>query len=260
MEQFRTYLQQEFLKRTAKNSGYSLRAFAQSLDINHASLSSIMSGKRNITENTVTKLTQALGLGPEEINKFLSKEAEQESRSKSYHYIQQDAFNSISDWYFDAILQLSLIPKIKLDPEVIAMAINIPKIEAKIALETLERLELLKKDKKGSYKRTYKNSTNILDPDFTNAAMKKYQKKILEKSSEALEKISKTERDHTSTTMAIQKKDLSKAKELIKKFRHDLDHYLQRDASRFDEIYQLQVSFFPLTNLINNKSNKNKEE
>lgn len=249
MDEFRTYLQQEYLKRVAKNNSYSLRAFAKALHMNHATLSSMMSGKRKITPNALSKLTKALGLGPGQFHQFISGETGSSRPTQSYYYIQQDAFNAISDWYFDAILQLSLIKKIKLEPETISIALGISKLEAKIALETLERLELLKKDKSGRYKKTHQNSVNYLDADFTNAAMRKYQKRILEKSREALETLPRSERDHTSTTMAVQKKDLTKVKELIKKFRNDLDSYLQRDEAKFDEVYQLQVSFFPLTNL-----------
>jgi uncharacterized protein (TIGR02147 family) len=253
MESFRTYLQQEFLRRTAKNKSYSLRAFAKTLGTNHATLSSILAGKRKITAATLTKFADVLGLGPNQTQEFTS--TNPSATVKPYYLIQQDVFNSISDWYFDAILQLSLIPKIKLEPAIISTVLGITKLEAKMALETLERLDLFKKDSKGFYKKTHKNSTNILDPDFTNAAMKKYQKQILEKSLEALENIPRTKRDHTSTTIAIQKEDLPNIKKLIQKFRHELDHYLQRNVGKINEVYQLQISFFPLTNL-NLKSKK----
>ena len=126
---------------------------------------------------------------------------------------------------------------------------NISELQAKLALETLERLDLLKKNNRGKYILQEKNTTNELDLDFTNAAKKKYQKSILEKSSKALEDLPRTKRDHTSTTMAIDSADLPKVKELIQKFRKELNKYLQRDDVNPDQVYQLQVSFFPLTNI-----------
>lgn len=260
MGQFKELLQQEFLRRTAKNSGYSLRAFAKSLEMNHATLSTMLAGKRSITQSTITKLSKKLGLSPQETESYLNPTTNEDRKTQSYHHIQEDAFNSISEWYFDAILQLSLIPKIKLDSNTISESLGISKLEAKLALETLERLELLKRSKTGKWVKTHKNSINYLDPDFTSAAMRKYQKKILEKSLDALESLPRTERDHTSTMMAVQKKDLAQVKELIKKFRHDLDKYLQRDGAKFDEIYQLQVSYFPLTNSLGTNLEKKKKE
>ncbi len=254
MQTFKTYLQQEFVKRTAKNPSYSLRAFAQKLGLSHATLSSMMAGKRKITEQSFRKLAKALDMSPNELMRFQSSNHSHES-SANYFVIQQDAFAIMSEWYFDAILELSLIPSFRLEPAIIAKSIGITAMQAKIALETLERLELIFKDKNGNHKLQHQNSINLLDPDFTSAANRKYQKSVLEKSVDALETIDRKRRDHTSTTMAINIQDLPKAKELIQKFRHDLNAFMQREKVRPDEVYQLQVSFFPLTqNSIKNET------
>ncbi len=162
--------------------------------------------------------------------------------------MQNDVFAFISDWYYDAILELSLLPRVNLEPKAIATLLNITSVQAAMALETLVRLELLNKDENGKLRLSYKNSSNILDPESTTAAQMKYQRSILEKSLESLDKIDRKKRDHTSTTMAINAKDLPAAKEIIKKFRHELNGFMQRDESALDSIYQLQVSFFPLSN------------
>lgn len=250
MHDFRTYLQQEFVKRTAKNSAYSLRSFALQLGISHATLSSMLSGKRKITPASMQKIGKALNLGPAELQRFTDGMSPK-AAAASYFMIQQDAFALMSEWYFDAILELSLIPHFRMEPVVIAQSLEITSVQAKIALDTLERLELLMKDPEGRYKLAHLNSVNILDSDFTSTANRKYQKSILEKSTEALEKVDRKKRDHTSTTMAINAKDLQKAKELIQKFRHELNAFLQRSESSPDEVYQLQISFFPLTQNFN---------
>ena len=254
MQHFRELLQQEFIRRTNRNKSYSLRAFAQQLGMNHATLSGLLSGKRTVTANLIDKLTPALELDPKKVAELKSANPESGSQ-EAFHMLQQDAFNSMSEWYFDAILELSQIPNINLSPKVIAPAISITELQAKLALETLERLELLKLEK-GRYRLEHANSTNILDPDYSTVAQRKYQRSVLEKSIEALTDTDRKERDHTSTTMAIQKKDLGRAKELIKKFRTELNAFLQRDPKSFDEVYQLQVSFFPLTQFTNKKSKK----
>jgi uncharacterized protein (TIGR02147 family) len=269
MHEFRAYLQQEFVRRTTKNQSYSLRAFAQHLGTNHATLSSILSGKRQITRATIQRMAKALDLGPAEVERFESAckkskgprgEGEgplaKEPVTPSYFVIQQDAFAAMSDWYFDAILELALIPRFNLQPEVIAPSIGISELQARIGLETLERLELLTKDEAGRYRLQNQNSTNLLSPEFTSAANRKYQRSVLEKSIEALERVDRKDRDHTSTTMAIEIKDLAVAKELIQKFRHELNAFLQRDGAEPDGVYQLQVAFFPLTQY----SNSNNQE
>ncbi len=251
MEAFRAYLQQEFSRRSSKNPRYSLRSFARQLGVNHATLSTLLSGSRTITSDTVRKLGVALELGPEAIERFLNDRPTMaaEAPANSYFYLRQDVFASMSEWYFDAILELAKIRKVKLQASVVSAALGIPLMQAQIALETLERVHLLKKMPSGAYKIQQTDSTNILDPDFTNTAKKKHQRGLLEKSIEALDEVSSAERDHTSVTIAMQKKDLPEAKEMIKSFRRRFDRFLQREGARPDEVYQLQVSFFPLSQL-----------
>jgi uncharacterized protein (TIGR02147 family) len=162
--------------------------------------------------------------------------------------LQQDTFSAMSEWYFDAILEMTLIPRFNLEPQVIAAALNITTVQAQMALETLERLQLIVKTKKGKYTLAHPNSDNCLDADYTSAANRKYQKSILEKSMAALEEVDRKKRDHTSTTLAIDTKDLPKIKEIIQKFRRDIDAFAHRPEAKLNEVYQLQVSIFPLSN------------
>ncbi len=248
MQEFRSFLKQEFARRVGKNPAYSLRAFASALDVHHSTLSSILSGKRTLTKETFAKFSKALALSPDQVRSFEQAAMSASGEAQhSYYLLQQDAFNAMSEWYYDAILELSLIPWFQLEPTLIAAAIGISSLQAEAAIETLERLKLLVRDSRGQLKLHHQHSTNILDPDFTTAAQIKYQASILRKSAEALETVDRKQRDHTSTTIAIEKADLPEVKKLIQKFRNDLTGYLQRPRSEPDSVYQLQVSFFPLT-------------
>jgi len=245
-KKFRTYLQHELIKRCERNPKYSLRAFAKQLGIYHATLSAIMSGKRPITSATVRKLNKNLGLSPKELDTYL-KDITQKSkprRTVTYSELTQDTFNAISEWYYDAIMELVNVETFCNDPRWIANVLSITVSEARIAIETLLRLHLIRIDAAGGLHLTKKHSTNILDSNFTNAAMKKYQKQIIEKSSIALDEVSKLNRDHTSTTIAIDPEDLPKIKKIIRNFRYELNAYVQREGVRPKEVYQLQVSIF----------------
>lgn len=247
MELFRKYIQHEFAERSRKNPSYSLRAFAQKLGINHATLSTILNGKRKLTRETALRLGQQLGLSPSELDSLLIEE--KQTSSLRYSVLQNDAFNRMADWYFDAILELTLIPDFPMSPKSISSALGISPLQATIALETLESLELLKLSANGAYELTNQNTTNILDPDYTSAANRKYQKAILSKSQEALDLCDRKERDHTSTTLAIDIRDLPRAKKIIAEFRANLSALLQSPEKAPNEVYQLQVSFFPLSKI-----------
>ena len=59
---FRALLRAELAKRCARNPRYSLRAFARSLGIDHATLSQLLRGKRQITRAAILRLGRRLGL------------------------------------------------------------------------------------------------------------------------------------------------------------------------------------------------------
>jgi transcriptional regulator with XRE-family HTH domain len=250
VEKFRAYLKQEFIRRKNKNPKYSLRAFAQQLKINHATLSTILAGKRKITKRTFLALSKKLTLGSKEINRFLADDPTfKVQKPLPYFTLDHEAYALVADWHFDAILELSQIKKFKLEPKEIGRALGISSVQAKQSLQTLERLELLKKDGNGKYRIQYPNCTNIEDPDLTSAIRRKHQRSNLEKAIETLENVPCVQRDHTSTTFAINTRDIRKVKELLKNFRRELTAYLQRDGIEPNDVYQLQISFFPLSQL-----------
>ncbi len=237
-ENFKNILQQEFLRRGTKNPKYSLRSYAQFLGVHHSTLSGLLSGKRPITKKAASALSLKLGLFPDN---FIKKD---NFSLPKHEFLEEDIFNRISEWYFDAILELSKVKSFDFTASNISRYLNLNEAQVSIAVRTLVRLNLLKKTK-NRFTIVHENSTNLSSNEKTSAAMRKYQRSILEKSLEALELVDRKDRDHTSTTLAIRKSDLPKAKQIIKDFRYKLAELLQQSDS-FDEVYQLQVSLFPL--------------
>lgn len=257
MESFRNYLKQDFIKRVNKNPKYSLRSYANYLQINHATLSSLLSGKRKITQNTVEKLSDKLNIDPKSLHHFLS---DNNDNDFEFKLIEQDMFALMSLWYFDAIIELSTISKFDFNFQNIAKTLNITKLQAREAVTSLRDFGLLViNDDNKRVKAKYPNTSNILNDQFTSSANRKYQMSILSKSIEAVEEVGIDRRSHTSTTMAVNFKDLKKAKKMINEFRKKLTKELQIKSNNPDEVYQLQISFFPLTNNLKNIKNKRED-
>ncbi len=59
---FAAVLRAELTRRCARNPSYSLRAFARALEVDHATLSQILRGRRALTRDTILQLGQRLGL------------------------------------------------------------------------------------------------------------------------------------------------------------------------------------------------------
>ncbi len=242
--EFRRFLQTELLRRCRKNPKYSLRAFAKTLQVYHATLSALLAGRRPFSAQTVRKLSAKLGLDSQLTDKFLN---EKSSEQEDYRILTLDIFLATSEWYHDAILELTHVKGFKPRHEWIARRLGLTSDEVSLAVERLVRLELLQILPGGKWLDISRDSTTITDNDFTMTALKKYQEKILELSIVSLQEVDPALRDHTSMAVAIQTQDIKKVKDKIKKFRRSLTKYLQRGGVSQNEVYQMAFSFFPLS-------------
>ena len=242
--EFRSVLQNELSVRCRKNPNYSLRSFSKTLKISHSQLSRMLKGQRPITSSMKIKLSNALGLAP--LRAISGASIEDSERLDVLH---SDAFNSISDWYHDAILELPRLRMFQADSGWIARVLGISANEAYSAVERLKRLHALRVSNRNVWRVLVANSTNILKPGHSDAASRNHQKQIIEKASVALEVTSPDERDHTGVTLAISLNDLAEIRAMTKKYRRDVIAFAQRRGARPDQIYQLQIAFFPLTKI-----------
>ena len=246
-------LKRELLDRTKRNASYSLRAFAKALDVNHAHLSLIMRGERPVTKKLILKVSNSLGLKPFAVSEILHSNPTQ--IPKNIVPVALEQFELIAEWYHDAILELVRLKNFKNDYSWISRELGISIIQCKDAVDRLVHLGFLKKTSSGELEPTSPDTTTNVTTSVSSAALRHLQMCILEKSKSALENQDRTIRDHTSLSVAINKRDFEKAKKLIADFRVKLMDELQPRYRDFDEVYQLAVSFFPLTSGKREKNN-----
>jgi len=249
-QSFSLFLQDELVQRCKKNPGYSLRSFARTLQINHSSLSRLLSGQRKASEKMQRSLVARLGHDPETIRNFKDESARNFralEKSRDFNQMNRDSFAVISDWYHYAILELTLVATFRSEAKWIAKALGISVAEANAAVDRLIRLGMLERTPAGQLKNASGNNTNI-EGEIRDAAKRKMQTQILELALKALDEVAIDRRNQTSMTMAINSKRLPEAIEMISKFRRKLSAFLEQDPDR-DEVYQLSVSLFPTTNL-----------
>jgi uncharacterized protein (TIGR02147 family) len=239
---FRRVLQTELLKRCDTNSRYSLRAFAQSLGISHATLSHIIAGRRKLSPNMIERLGLKLGLELQEIQSVKTNPA----APTPYGELTIDTFVAISEWHHDAILELIHTKHFRSEPKWIAQKLGINVHQVNTAVERLKKLELLI-ERNGKWIDASKNNTTTLAPDFTHSALRKYLQKMFELSIESLNRDDIKNRDHNSNMIAIQKSDLPQAKKMLKDFRRQFAKFLQRPNTKPDSVYDLTTSFFPIS-------------
>jgi transcriptional regulator with XRE-family HTH domain len=71
---FREILQEELIRRRARNPRYSLRAFARALALDHSSLSQLLRGRRRVTTRAIRRLGALLRLPAYDIERHCADE------------------------------------------------------------------------------------------------------------------------------------------------------------------------------------------
>lgn len=243
---FRLWLQSKLMEKCKVNSRYSLRAFAAFLQMDPSSVSQLLSGKRKASNKVIRHVCDRLSATPRETNEFLvvAKRKKHIPQVPEYSLVTEDAFAYISNWYHYAILELTYVESFESDPSWIARTLGISVTEAKIALERLLRLGLLKEED-GVYKKTNQFITNIPKAGYSSNPQKELQRQILQKALLALDSVDPTDRDMTSMTMAIDVDRLPEAREVITKFRRELCALLENGEQT--RVYNLGIQLYPVS-------------
>lgn len=240
MQEFRTYLQAEFHRRKENNPAYSIRAFARFLDIDQSTLSKFFKAERHFNSQTMEQCLNKLRT-PETIQNELR--TVQVTLCSEYQRLEESMLQMMSSWKYWAVLEFL---KIHSSPSVEKIAENFH-FEAQETEHILKKLEFL------GFIRRSENKFILLKPNNkwsekckTSEARKELQRSLTSLSLVAIDKYSVEDRYHGSLTVAVPKKKLPEIKARISEFQEELGQFIQKDSG-LDEVYQLTVSFFPLS-------------
>lgn len=244
--------------------GFSLRWTASQLDISHVYLSHIIRGLRPIPVNIVEPLCAILDLDPETRSKIYiealrsqgfnppSKSEKGYQSKETWNLVPLKDFDLISRWEPMAILMLTLTDSYDGTSNFIADRLNLAKA---LVVQIMEMLY-----KKGYL--TYKNNKLVASDSFiefqtgsSREQLYQYHRSVMAKVWQIHETKKDTEsrdsRHITSAVVTCSKKDLPRLKmkmaEFLKEFVEDAA------SSKPEEVYQVAVQFFPLSEQITSK-------
>lgn len=239
---FIAYLRNQFALLKAKNPRYSLRAFAGKLGVDPSALSKAFAGKKDFSVETRAQCLERLGASAREKKAYLKTG---EFEELSYEFIPEDVFEVLGNWKNFAVLEFLRISNDKTLLRKLRTKLDIDAVEAQEILGRLERLGFIRKTESGYETLKPNNSWSVINGD-TSAARRRLQKEILERSLVALECVPIDLREHGSLLVAIDPKRLPEFKERLRRIRLELSDYFQ-STPEATELYQFQLSFFPLT-------------
>lgn len=256
--QSQVWLQNLLQEKTKRNPQFSLRAFARLVEVSPAVLSRILNGKRKMTFALAVRIADALKMGPmerETLYSFYLSETDRPRTDSAGKELTIDCFNAMKEWYHYGITQLLYVENFREDNKWIAKILGISELEAKLAIERLVRLEILDRDENGKLFRTATHLTT--STDVASSGIRHFQKQILEKSIESLERDPLMERDITSITIAINEDKIEEAKKEIKKFRMKMSEFLSEGSKT--RVYNLGVHLIPLSKSCKENENENEK-
>ena len=239
---FQALLREQLSLSQTKNPAYSVRAFAKRLDMGLGTISEVLSGKRELSAKSVTKVLDRLGVGPADRAKIL-KNPRQQKLSYEQTQLQADHYFILSEWYYFAILNLIRTQNFKPTATHIAERLGISTSLAQQAIDRLLRANLIRMENKKMVRTS--PAINTTD-DVLNLALRKSHYQNLDRIRVALEQHPFESFDVTSLTFAFAPADLLQAKAKIREFQDEFaDQFsTQKNAT---EVYRLAMQLFSLT-------------
>ena len=261
---YRQYIADFYAERKVK-SAFTWREFAKLAAFSSSvHLKYVSEGRFNLGEESVNRVAKAMGLagtrleyframvefdhaGTDNVKKEILDRMLSIAKQSNARVIEEDSFRYFESWKNPVIRELApSMPGAK--PLALARACR-PKVSAAEVSESLNfliRANLLSKDEKGNYVQTDKSVTT--GPlEVAPLVVRGMHRQMGEIALDAIEGVSQDERHFSGVTLGITQGAYDEIVAEIDAFRRRIIEIATRD-SETDEVYRLNVQFFPMSN------------
>lgn len=234
------WLKSEFERRKRKNSGYSLRAFAQFLETSPAQISQILSLKRPLTWKAASQFSDRLGLSPVERKRFLAGVRAEENSTPDFYDLNEEAFLVISEWQHFAFLSLMQLADAKPDLRWASRRLGVLGSALGPSIDRLIRLGIIDPV-------TWKQITNPIRvaPGKSSSAIRRHHAQYLELALNRLENVDHTRRESHTITFPADPRLLGRVQNTVDEFLTEVSDTLEQGQT--SSVYCLTVQLFPVT-------------
>jgi len=262
------FLQDYYEEARSRNPGFSYQVFSQKAGIkSRGFLYNVLHGKRKLSNSNIFGLSQAMHLNKYESEYFeklvaFNNAATLKERNHFYEKLSAIRLNGNSPWrpqitrseqfeyysklHYSVVRSLIDLHGFDGDYDMLARSVR-PRItpgQARKAVELLERLGFIKKQKNGFYVVTRKSITT--EPEVESLAILNLHKQAGELALKALDELPKEQRNVSGVTLGISKQTYSRMCEEIESFRMRLLQIAEADEAA-DSVFQLNFQFFALS-------------
>jgi len=264
---YREYLHAFYEHKKRSTQGrFSYRIFSNKTKIQSPNyMKLIIDGDRNLTLPHARRVAKYCELDANETNYFLSlvkwnqSENEEETEHRwsdvlkqrsvaTRHELSSTQLAIVSDLKTISLFVLLQIEKENVSLERLAKRAGSTPEEVERGLELLEKAKLIQRSQTGIklLVRTLKSTDDV-----PSQSIRQFHRQALKAAEEAL-KVDVAQREFISTTIALRKSDLPKLKEHLRAFRDEVLAFSGKNDP--EEVYQLNVQLFPLTNEVKDPS------
>jgi uncharacterized protein (TIGR02147 family) len=266
---YRAYLKDYYLARKAAESGYSFRIMAAQMGFASSNyLKLVMDGLRNLGEESIEKVLDAMGLKKKEREYFvllIAFEKAKDSSQRDNLYTQictirtKRLIESLSSnqlafyqqWYHPVVRELIEGQSHKCDLATLARRISppisVPKLKQSVQL--LLELKLITIDSAGTY-RHGAPAINTAD-ELSSFAVRDYHKKILTLAQDALTQLPAPHREFGALTARVSEQGFKRIKARLQQFRAELLTLITEDSAT-DRVVQISLQLFPVARIEDN--------
>lgn len=263
---YRKFLNDWYVNRKQKNKAFSYRSFAKKAGFKTSNfLMLVIQAKRNLTQNSLTKMIKGLDLNKQEQEffsnlVFYNQAKTNDDKNRYYqNLIQSRKFNELkpiekqsyeyySKWYHPVIRELVCSQEFDGTMEWISSRLY-PKVtptQCTKSIELLETLGFVIRTNEGRYKQA--SSIISTGANLTSVVVHNYHKTLLELSREMMDRLTIHEKDVSALTLGVKRERLKEIADKIRNFRKEILSLVSDDTEP-EEVVQLQIQFFPVTKL-----------
>ena len=254
-------LREELTRRIRANRSYSLRSFARQLGMDASLLSKTLQNRRTLSPTNAVKILERSQLSTGEKNLFWQSYLQTRQKGQAHYNLDthatsspiedrekpltHDLFKLIAEPHHYGIVELTRVKSFQNNSQWIGNTLGLPSEVVDASVERLLKVGILKKDGEKIVRSPGRHTTQ--DKSVTDPALKYHQRKVIEQSAIALDRVPIERRNQTSMTIAINPEKIPLAKKMMQDFMNQLSDVLE--AGPLEEVYQMSFSLFPISPL-----------
>jgi len=265
---YREFLRAFYTFEKEASSAFSYRVFSARAGFKSPNfLKLVIEGQRNLTLESLRKISTALKLSNDESNFFRNLVLfEQAKNSAQRQVAMQDMYKSkvfrelyplkqaeldyYQNWYCIPIREMIGSGAFREDARWIARKMRnlITPAQAEQAIEILLSLGMVRRDAKGKLFQTQQNVTT--GNEVVSTAVACFHKQVIGLAANSIDEVKRFRREVSGSTILISEAQFMRLKELIQNFRRTLLAEVDASAPSGQAVYQINFQLFPLTEVL----------